>query len=257
MVHMFHGTLVGGTRAVAADLPIREVIRRSLSAGTMEAAAGRSATQVVCVSESTAEEVQRYYRLRGAEVIPNGVDTVTFAPRDQTQSRERLGLDAGGRYAVFVGRFEYGKGGDIALQAAHAAAYELLIAGPTTGGAGHSLGVLAPDRLADAYAAADCVLFPTRYEGCSLVVLEAIACGRPLLTTRVGWMKTLLRSVPHYERLCIEPEIADMVARLRALEDPGIYDTLSEARAFVLKHNSLEYYSARWRALLQDIGLGD
>lgn len=254
-VHIFHGTMAGGTQAVAGGLPFREVIRRSLSAGAMEAIAGRSATRVVCVSESTAEEVRRYYRLRGAEVIPNGIDTVTFAPRGQIQSRERLGLDAGGRYAIFVGRFEYGKGGDMALQAARDAGYELLVAGPSAGAADRHLGVLAPDQLADAYAAADCVLFPTRYEGCSLAVLEAIACGRPLLTTRVGWMRTLLRSVPDYERLCVEPEVEDMVARLQALEDMDTEKIVGQARAFVLEHNSLERYATRWRELLQDVGL--
>lgn len=255
-VHIFHGTMVGGTRAIAGGLPFREVMRRSFSAGIMEALAGRGATRVVCVSESTAEEIRRYYRLRDATVLPNGVDTANFAPRDRALSRSRFGLETSGRYALFVGRFEYGKGGDMALQAARDAGYRLLVAGPTAGAGCHHLGVLTPDQLATAYAAADCVLFPSRYEGCSLVVLEAIACERPLLTTRVGWMRTLLQAVPDYERLCIKPEAANIVARLRMLEDLKTEEIVQQARAFVLSHNSLERYATQWRKLLQDIGLG-
>jgi glycosyltransferase involved in cell wall biosynthesis len=253
-VHVYHGTMIGGTKAQAGALPRRELVRRSLSAGTMEAIAGRGARRVVCVSETTAEEVRRYYRLAGTAVIPNGIDTATFAPRDRSAARERLGLRTDARYATFVGRFEHGKGDHLALEATGRAGYELLIAGPTGDGHGaHHLGVLPPEQLADAYAAADCVVFPSRYEGCSLVVLEALACGRPLITTRVGWMNTLLRAVPEYDQLCVEPTVDDIHARLRALSDLDTAPLISTAREFVLEHNSLERYGEHWRALLQGL----
>jgi glycosyltransferase involved in cell wall biosynthesis len=253
-VHVYHGTMVGGTKAQADALPRRELVRRSLSAGAMEAVAGRGASRVVCVSESTADEVRRYYRLPETSVVPNGIDTATFAPRDRLAARERLGLEPGARYATFVGRFEHGKGGQLALEAASRAGYELLIAGPTGGGYGaRHLGILPPEELADAYAAADCVVFPSLYEGCSLVVLEALACGRPLITTRVGWMSTLLREVPEYERLCVQPTIDDVCTRLRALSDLDTAQLISAARGFVLKHNSLAAYGRHWHALLQGL----
>ncbi|MGH2834303.1 MAG: glycosyltransferase family 4 protein [Solirubrobacteraceae bacterium] len=252
-VHVYHGTMAEGTRALAASLPTREFVRRSLSAGTMEAIAGRRAARVVCVADTTAEEVRRYYRLSSTSVIPNGINTNTFAPRNQLAARERLGLQPNARYAIFVGRFEYGKGSDLALQAARQAGYKLLMAGPTGGPGGQHLGVLGPDKLADAYAAADCVVFPTRYEGCSLVVLEALACGRPLLTTPVGWMHTLLRSVPEYQAFCIEPVIDDVAAKLQALDSLDTRGAVSKAREFVLEHNSLERYAESWRKLLQEM----
>jgi glycosyltransferase involved in cell wall biosynthesis len=209
---------------------------------------------VVCVSESTAEEVRRYYRLAETTVIPNGIDTATFAPGDQLVARERLGLQPDARYATFVGRFEHGKGGQLALEATTRAGYELLIAGPTGDGHGaHHLGVLSPEQLADAYAAADCVVFPSLYEGCSLVVLEALACGRPLITTRVGWMSTLLRAVPEYERLCVQPTVDDICTRLRELSDVDTTPLISAARAFVLEHNSLDAFGRHWQALLQGL----
>lgn len=253
-VHVYHGTMVGGTKAQADALPRRELARRSLSAGAMEALAGRGAARIVCVSESTAEEVRRYYRLTDTSVIPNGIDTATFAPRDQLEARKRLGLEPSARYATFVGRFERGKGGHLALEATGRAGYELLIAGPT--GAGHGsrhLGILAPEQLADAYAAADCVVFPSLYEGCSLVVLEALACGRPLITTRVGWMSTLLRTVPEYEQLCVESTVEDIHKRLCALSDLDTAPLSLAARAFVLENNSLNAFGQHWQELLQGL----
>jgi glycosyltransferase involved in cell wall biosynthesis len=254
-IHLYHGTMVGNTRAQGDTLPTRERLRRSASAGLAEALAGRGARRIVCVSERVGQEVRRYYRLRPDAVIPNGIDTKLFAPRELAGARERLGLAADGRYALFVGRLEHGKGSDLVLEGARRGGYELLIAGAGGARGARHLGVLDPQALADAYAASDCVLFPTRYEGCSLVILEALACGRPLLSTRVGWMDTLLRAVPRYASLCIEPAIEDIAGHLRELARHDTRALSTEARAFVLEHNGLEPWAERWRGLLAELEL--
>jgi glycosyltransferase involved in cell wall biosynthesis len=254
-VHLYHGTMVAGTKAQSAGMPARECLRRIGSAGLTETLAGRGARRLVCVSETVADEVRHFYRLRPDAVIPNGVDMNIFAPRDMYGARERLGLPRDGRYALFVGRLEHGKGSDLLVGAATRAGYELLIAGSTGATGTRHLGILEPDALADAYAASDCVLFPSRYEACSLVVLEALACGRPLLSTRVGWMRTLLRAVPAYEALCIEPNIEDIAARLDTLAEIESDALVSAARTFVLENNSLERWSERWQQLIQEMDL--
>jgi glycosyltransferase involved in cell wall biosynthesis len=252
-VHIYHGTMVGVTKALKEALPMRERVRRTLSAGATEALGGRTASSVVCVSEATAEEVRRYYRVSADAIIPNGIDIDTFAPRDRIGARERLGLPPEGRYATFVGRFEHGKGGQVAVEAARRAGYELLIAGPKGALGARHLGILAPERLADAYAASDCVVLPTLYEACSLVVLEALACERPLITTPVGWMNTLLRALPEYRRLCAQPTVEDISARMAALPDLSTPSLTSAARAFVLEHNSLGRWAERWEKLIDDV----
>ncbi len=250
-IHVYHGTAVGAVRAVGADLSRRERIRHAVGYGSTEALSARGARAVVCVSSSAAAEVRRFYGVKGATVIPNGIDTATFSPIPRAQARAQLGLASEGRYALFVGRMDHGKGARLILEASRRAGFELMVAGRDASPDAINLGILEPQTLAVAYSAADCVLFPSMYEACSYVVLEALACGVPLITTRVGWMPTLLRAVPEYEALCVEPVLDELVARLRALADIDTERLTSHARAFVREHNSLERYSESWRMLLE------
>ncbi len=249
-VHVYHGTAVGAVRAVGAELPRRERVRHVLAYASAEALSARGATAVVCVSSSAAAEVRRFYRVRGERVIANGIDVATFSPRPRAQARAQLGLGADGRYALFVGRMDHGKGARLILEASRQAGFELLVAGRDGSPDAINLGILDPQTLAVAYSAADCVLFPSMYEACSYVVLEALACGVPLITTRVGWVPTLLAAVPEYEALCVEPVLEQLVERLRALERIDTARLTEPARAFVQEHNSLERYGEQWRELL-------
>jgi glycosyltransferase involved in cell wall biosynthesis len=252
-IHIYHGTMVGGTWALADLLPRRELLRRSLSGGIAEALAGHRANHVVCVSEATAAEVRRFYRVRESAIIANGVDESIFAPREQATARRRLGIDPEGRYAAFVGRFEAGKGGATAQAATAAAGYKLLVAGPNGPSEAHLLGTVGPERLADVYAAADCVVLPTRYEACSLVVLESIACGIPVITTRVGWMNTLLDSVPEYHLLCANPDVDSVRARLESLPQLDTLRLTAKARDFVHRHNGFAVWSERWNEMVASL----
>ncbi len=249
-IHVYHGTSVGAVRAVGASVSRRERVRHLLGHAAAEALSARGATAVVCVSSSAAQEARRFYRVGDPAVIANGIDTDVFAPRPREDARRQLGLASDGRYALFVGRLDDGKGARLLQAACANAGYQLLVAGRDTGAEAINLGILAPAELAVAYAAADCVLFPSLYEACSYVVLEALACGVPLITTRVGWMPTLLEAVPEYEALCVEPVLDQLVARLRGLDQLDTKRLTTPARAFVLEHNSLDAYATSWQELL-------
>ena len=152
-----------------------------------------------------------------------------------------------------MGRPEYRKGADLLLAGTRAAGWELLHAGaPALDGARH-LGLLEPEGLADAYAAANCLLFPTRYEACSYVLLEALASGTPAVTTRVGWTRTLLGELPAYEALCVRPDVADVAARLRWLEDADTGALMADVRAFVAARNDLARFRSDWLALIDRV----
>ena len=261
-IHVFHGTLAEMTRAeaagltrqerIAAGLPRQELFRRRWGDGGAEALAARHAT-VVCVSESTAEEVSRHYRVRADAVIPNGVDLSVFAPRPRADARAKLGLPAGERLALFAGRLNASKGAAFLLPSCERAGYRLMVAGPRGASGGLYLGALTPHELALAYAAADCVLLPSLYEACSYVLLEALACDVPVLTTRLGSVSSLLRSVPEYDALCVEPSEDDLAAKLHYLRHTDCRAVISRARAHVVENNSLERYAARWNELLDAV----
>lgn len=248
-IQVFHGTSVGEVLAARRGLLRRDFLRRLFGYWPLEALTCRAGALVV-VSQSAAQETARYYGRAPMEVIPNGCDTALFCPRDRPQARRELGLDEQSRYALFVGRPEYRKGADLLLESCREAGWELLHAGATPLPGAHHLGLLTPERLADAYAAADCLLFPTRYEACSYVLLEALACGTPAVTTRVGWTRTLLRELPRYEALCVRPTVTDIVARLRWLEGTDTRALMEDVRTFVSTHNDLVGFRANWLALI-------
>lgn len=111
-----------------------------------------------------------------AHVLPCGVDLERFRPLPRAEARERLGLDPQGRYALFAAdpaRPE--KRYDRAEQLAAAAGAELL-----------TLGGVEPGRVPLFVNAAHAVLVPSEREGFGLAVLEALACGVPVLATPVG-----------------------------------------------------------------------
>ena len=131
----------------------------------------------------------RLYRQKVDAVIPNGVDVDLFHPGDRRAARAELGWDADAPIALFVGRMEYRKGADLLAEGVPAQAATVSPSpGPRHPTARWVSACLRPERLAVAYRAASCVLFPTRYEACSYVVLEALASGVPLVTTTAGWM---------------------------------------------------------------------
>jgi glycosyltransferase involved in cell wall biosynthesis len=253
-IHVYHGTMVGDTRAEGSTLSRRERARRAIGGGTAEALAGQGAT-VVSVSAAAAAEVHRLYRVRTDAVIPNGIDTSVFTPRPRAEARRMMGLSDDVRYCLFAGRMQHRKGSDLVLAACRDTGYELLIAGEHGQEGARSLGVLAPEALATAYSACDCVLFPSRYEACSYVVLEALACGATLVTTRVGWVPTLLQGVPEYDALCVRPEHGDIVRVLDRLGEIPTAELAARAQTWVVENNSLQSYAQHWRELLAGLDL--
>jgi len=147
-------------------------------------------------------------------LVPNGVDADTFRPRPRASARARLGVPRG-TLVLVVGQLIPRKNPLLALRAfAHAAPAlgEPMIAfvgdGPLRGrlaAGARSLGIerlvrivgeQAPERLADWYAAADCLLHCSSFEGRPNVVLEALASGLPVLATRTEGAAELLAALP-------------------------------------------------------------
>ena len=142
----------------------------------------------------------------------NGCDRSVFHPRDRRTAREKLGVESAAEAIVFLGRMDLRKGlGELveavaALRPRHPRLHVYLVGeGPDRplienaiercGGASyiHALPACAFDEVADWMAVADLVTLPSYMEGCPNVVLEALACGRPVVATNVGGIPEIMK----------------------------------------------------------------
>jgi glycosyltransferase involved in cell wall biosynthesis len=137
-----------------------------------------------------------------------------------------------GSYLAFIGRLTANKGADIAIRIAKRTGLSLKIAGnvsdepggrtffereirPQLGGNIEWIGEIGDDRKFEFLAAADALLAPVQWdEPCANVVMEALACGTPVIATRRGCMPELIRNGVTGFLACNEDEVAHAVARI-------------------------------------------
>ena len=74
----------------------------------------------------------------------------------------------------------------------------------------HALGKVSEDRLIDLYQHTVCVMFPSLYEGFGFPVLEALACGVPVMTTRRSSLPEVGGDIPVY----VDGEDVDEMAQV-------------------------------------------
>lgn len=142
-------------------------------------------------------------------VIPNGVDLARFAPptsEGRRAARDAAGVPPEALVAVFIGHEFERKGLSIAIDAlAETSGTVLLVVGGTTDSIsaararaqhrGVARRIFFAGTLTDPVPllhAADVLVLPSAYEANALVVLEALACGVPVIATRVGFAPELI-----------------------------------------------------------------
>lgn len=170
----------------------------------------RHAERVIAVSQRTASDAVRLLGVDPARVrVVHEAAAPAFGPRSEADFdvlAQRIGLSARpGQYVLFVGTLEPRKNVLLLLEAFELVRGEvdaqLLIVGARgwldepifaahtrsgVGGAVQFLGALSEEELAVLYSYAGVFALPSLYEGFGLPVLEAMACGAPVVCSNAG-----------------------------------------------------------------------
>ena len=200
--------------------------------------------------------LQEGYEQRKIVRIPNFIDQHIFHPPDD-QTRDRIRKQLGFTYkriVTFSGRLVERKGPDILLDAWKTLTQEyenilliILGGGPLESNLKEQCRVLGIEKdvtfygfvnnVYDYLAAADIFVFPSFQEGLPNAVLEAMACGLPVISSRIGGVIDMIRNGEN--GLLFEPgnthQLAGALKRL--LSDPEYASTLGNNALKTVREN--------------------
>lgn len=145
-------------------------------------------------------------------VIPAGVNLHLFRPMDRAQARTLLGLPLGETILFFPAGPRKNKGFDIFQESLR------YLNRPVRVIVGGSI----PHEKMPLYMnAADVVVQTSRFESGPLVVKEAMACNRPVVSTDVGDVRTLFADLPGHFLCSFDPkDVAEKIEQALAFKGP-------------------------------------
>lgn len=176
------------------------VIARYRLPGKLIRWAARQAADIIAVSEGLADTMgERGIDRQRVQVLRNGVDLEMFRPVDQAECRRQPGVDP--LVLLSVGNLVSLKGHDLIIRALQSLPdFRLVIVG--TGPEENNLrelvkelnlagrvkfqGGVEHEKMSEIYGAADALVLASESEGWPNVLLEAMACGTPVVATEVS-----------------------------------------------------------------------
>lgn len=167
-----------------------------------------------------------------------------FFKRNKVEARKKMGWDNDKFIVAFVGHFNERKGVlrlDEAVSsledtfAAYAGSGELLPKAPNT----IFVGDIDPDLMPWFLSAADAFVLPTLNEGCCNAIIEALACGLPVISSDKDFNRDVLSND---NAILIDPESIQDIrsAIIRLKSNPNLRDSLSKKSIETAKNLSIE-----------------
>lgn len=206
---------------------------------------------VMALSRRVAGDFQRFHGVmpENIRLVYNGVDTDRFTPENRilwrTEVRRRLGVDERTTLLLIVAHNFRLKGVPTLLKAVRRLAsrgrpVHLAVVGGKRAGPAARVPerrgprepvtfVGAVDDAAPYYAAADLYVHPTFYDTFSLVVLEALASGLPVVTSRFNGAVELFRDGLQGVLLADPADEDELAARLEPLFEPAARERMGRA----------------------------
>lgn len=239
----------------------------------------QDADHVICVGRSEADKASAELNHGRVSYLPNGVDSARFSQGDGAKFRQDHGIPEQAFLLLAMGRIDAQKNQLGLLEAflkfrVQAPEARLVIMGPVTRpayadqlrvfirthGLEDSVRLLPglpndSPALVDAFHAADVFVLASRHEPFGIVVLEAWCAGCPVVVSRVGGLRALVRE--NETGLMFDPDAADAADQLAAslaslYADPAKRRALGGAgRAEALAHYDWSRISARLEHLYQ------
>lgn len=210
-IHTVHGVLADEYEQTKVEgfYSMRDRVANSFMKyfGKMEQQTAENANLIVTISEYSLEKLKKYYGIDEGKVriVPNGVDIEKFKPLiDTASAKHQFGLGAG-PCVLFVGSLIPRKGLQFLVEAAKKIVRDIadvtfLIVGEgplrtqlddnltssKLSGNFRFFGNLEEDVLPVLYGCADVFVLPSIQEGQGIVLLEAQACGKPVVAFNIG-----------------------------------------------------------------------
>jgi UDP-glucose:(heptosyl)LPS alpha-1,3-glucosyltransferase len=266
-----HGGTLGGSRRqnlLMMPSPALRILKRTFDALSPRLRAQRHIEsmqydavpppEVIAISRMVERDMREFHRVADdrLHLVYNGVDLVRFSPAatDGLRARARYAWHLADEEICFLTvahNFRLKGIGELVEAAARLdrrAPWRVVVVGK-----GNPLPYLAHARQLDiidrvlftgpmpdvtpAYAAADVYVQPTWYDPCSLVVLEALACGRPVITTRFNGASELMQDGQDGLLLDSPAEIERLAHAMGCLLDDHVRAAMGRAaRASAQQH---------------------
>lgn len=261
-------------RSAAAVARSLDLAHRSFARLERRTLLGPSPPLLVVNSRMVRDHAHQHYGIppERVRVIPNAIDPARFNERDRprlrAEERRRIGLGPGEVVAAFVAMNYRLKGLEPLL---HAVArvptylpFRLLVVGSSRTrswerlanrlGVARRVHFLGPSAdVRRVYFAADFHVHPTFYDPCSGVVIEALACGLPVVTSRYNGAAELMR--PPCEGFVVDDphDHAALADAMVALIDPVRRDACGRAARQAAATWTFEHHYRAWLEVFQEI----